>query len=877
MSLSPIRTFLFFVFLISANVIFSQGSGFDSFISRISATYNVDLALAPELIPTLDSIRNFEPGINNIEALLHKLLDDKNISYQIIDGNKLMLRRESGIPEGMGLKLLKGTIVDGDGAPLSYAAVSLMDTNHGSFSDEDGNFLLEVKDTTGSVIINYLGFKPVTIPIKSFTGEKPIVRMELNTIPLKQVVIVVPFQEIAINGTTQSIDLRGYQFISEKQLLNGNAENLINNLTGYTHYSSEAGIRLRGSEAENSLIVMDGLPVYDPYHFYNIFSAFNGHYFSSVELYKNNMPIEYGGRIDGLIDINSDHDSPGSNLIFDTDLLLTSLTGDWEISPRVQLTAGGRVSHTGILNEALKDSVSNFSIPGQYRGPDEWSTSQQPTFNFYDINAGLHFDIGNRSDVMVSYFKNEDHLDNVIQTDFETTFPGPGNEFISVQQSIFSKDKWSNEGASIDIRSRLHHKSMFNFNGFISSFDKSSSYFSSRHEHRPNINRNSYNTGIQESHLQTAGMKAFISSDSSSAYGYKVGIDLQRYEVDLLAEEDKKPYLNEAQREYESTLFGEHRFAMVHNLDWTLGARFTYLNSTSHIYPQPHLQINYLIDDHWKLKSSFSKNIQALQEVTVENRFGKEVDFLALSQPEEGYPILKSDKYMTGVNYSSNNLSVDAELFYKKINGLINVRALNPNPSHDQTSPGEFYRLFTGDGWTAGLDLLIMYKKNNLESSISYTLSKISEKFDRLFNGKSFSPEEDRRHQLKFSSQYKMGKFTAASLVTYKTRAPYLSFIKLENNNGGIGMVDQGTVIRYLPLYFSLDLGLDYSFSCFKQSAQIGVSLINATNHKNINDLQHVGFVSKDGGMGGPGGVFLTNETELLGRTVNVHFRFLLQ
>ena len=129
---------------------YGQEQGFDSFISRISRDYKVDIALAPEMIPTLDSIINTGQEIPNLEVLLHQLFKHSEISYQVIDGNKLMLRRESPYQEGSGLKLLKGMIVDGhDGAPLPFAAVTLMETNRGSYTDENGIFTLSVNDTTG--------------------------------------------------------------------------------------------------------------------------------------------------------------------------------------------------------------------------------------------------------------------------------------------------------------------------------------------------------------------------------------------------------------------------------------------------------------------------------------------------------------------------------------------------------------------------------------------------------------------------------------------------------------------------------------------------------------------------------------------------------
>lgn len=873
MNLSKTQILFFTLLLCSTNYLLSQDAGFDSFITRISRHYKVDLALAPELLPALDSIRNLSTDVTSIENLLHQLLDNSDITYQIVDGNKVMLRRDVGFLEGAGLRLLKGKIIDGqDGSPLPFAAVSLMGTNHGTFTDESGYFVLSVNDTTGSLHIDYLGFNPVIVPVSSFSGNAQTIQMEVNQIPLKQVVVVIPFQPVSFDPETQSLDLRGYQLFSSDELLNGSSEQLIDHLTGYTHFSSEEGIRLRSSEEENSLILMDGLPVYDPYHYYNIFSAFNGHYFSSINLYKNNMPVEYGGRIDGLIDLNSDHKNTGSKLILDTDLLLSSITGDWSITKKIRLSAGGRISHTGMLNEALKDSsVANFTKPGHFVDDNEWTTLQQPTFDFYDINAALRAGIGDRGELMISYFRNEDKLNNTTEIAFETTFHN--NEFVSVNQVVDNKDTWSNEGIDLNFQSPLSDKTTINLNGFISSFDKSSAYNSSKEEIIHHMTRMSFNSGIQNSHLNSSGIKAFISNDNGEAQGYKIGIDLQHYEIDLLAKENTLFYLIEAQQEFESTMFGEYNFTM-NKFEWNLGTRMTYLNSADEVYPLPHIQLNYRFNDLWRLKSSYSKDIQPVQQLTIENRFGKEVDFLALTQPEAGIPVLKGDKYMAGAGYTSDHFNMDVELFYKKSQGIIDVRAPRPDPSFDDhTSPGEFYQLFSGDGRTTGLDLLLAYTQKNFETTLSYTLSKIAERFDRLFNGNWFSPQEDRRHQIKLSTQYKIGKFTTSTLLNYKTKALYLSFVRLDGRDG-IEMADQANSFDELPPYFSLDLGLDYSFKCFQHPAQFGISLINATNHQNIKDKQHTGRLSKEGEMNG---LYTTEQTELLGRTFNVHFRYLLK
>ncbi|MEO5906961.1 MAG: hypothetical protein ABIQ11_09555, partial [Saprospiraceae bacterium] len=714
------------------------------------------------------------------------------------------------------------------------------------------------------------GFQTMTVPMASLIDQRKNIQLTEEPISLDQVVIVVPFHQLTTDDDDQSVSLNGYQFFSTEDLLSSEAERLINNLTGYSHFSSEHGIRIRGSDAENALFVMDEIPVYDPYHFYNIFSPFNGNYFSSLDIYKNNIPVEYGGRIDGMIRLSSEQLYKNeSELMLESDLLLSSMAGKWAITDKIGFSAAGRVSHTALLDDALSQSTN--IMMGGFRDENEWSSTQQPGFNFYDINLGLTAELGNRYHFSISFFKNKDYLDNAIDNSFQTS--GFFQETILVHQTIVSRDDWQNEGAAVNFSADVNSKTTLHASGFLSGYKKNITYSSLLVEERNEMMRTSSNAGFQNSNLRSGGLKLFVMHQQENESGLTAGIDFQHHQADLVAKENNTPYLLQVQSENEITGFGEYNFVFK-KVNFAAGGRLTYLSSTEKIYAQPNLRFNYDLSDMWRLKLAYSKNIQAVRDLTVENRFGREVDFLALSSPVSGYPVLKSDKFMAGATCTAGNFILDAELYYKKTTGLISVRAPKPDPSFDdETSPDDFYRLFVGDGWTGGLDLLAVYKSKKTETSLSYTLSKISRNFDLLFNGNSFSPKEDRRHQLKLSHQVTTGRFTSSGLLNYKTKAPYISLVRLEGS--GIGMIDQGTVLKYLPAYFSLDLGLDYSFTLLKNAAQIGVSLINATNHENINDLQHIGRVSRN--SGGNGGLFLTSETELLGRTFNVHFRYLLK
>ena len=864
------RTGIIFLFVCICNLASSQNE-FSSFLSEVSDQYDVEFALAPELIPILDSLHSVINRPSSLDAFLKLLLSEGDVSYRIVDHNKILLRREM-INTSPGHYEIEGSIVDPSGQPLSWAAITLSHSIAGTYSDEEGIFRLVTDDTSQLVHIHYLGYKPTTRPISFFSGNDKKVYMEVSEVPLEEVVIIVPFHTVSSDDGAQKVDLKGYTFLSEHELLHGRADGLISRITGYTHYSSQEGIHIRSTEAENALFIMDGIPVYNPYHFYNIFSPFNGYYFTSAEIYKNNIPVEYGGRIDGMIRLDALKSTRArSMLVLETDLLASSLTSVIAFNDHFKMMAGGRFSYTALLDENLADSASmNFRLPGHFRDQNEWSSSQKPTFDFYDINLGIEAGIGDHAQIKAAYFKSNDYLNNTINTDFQIT--RNDNELLTISQDIESRDDWKNEGASVSITSHLTNELSVELSGYYSSYEQNLGYTSRLMETLNGMSRKSFNTGLQNSLLQSTGIRIYMGPLQRQDIPWKLGVEWNRYEVDLVAKENASPYLLEVQEGSEITLFGEYDVIRGDKADLFLGGRLTNLDVLGTTWFQPNLRLNYALSQEVTLKSSFSNNIQAVRELTVENRFGRETDFLALSSIDAGYPVLRSDKYMVGAGYLKDAWQFDVEWYYKKTDGLINVRAPRPDPSFDdQTSPGDFYQLYMGKGWTAGMDILASYKTKKTSGTISYTLSKISEQYDMLFNGNSFSPKEDRRHQLKLYSEWLLGNFSISGLLNYKTKAPYISLVRLEGN-GGIGMVDQGNVLRYLPPYFSLDLELNYSFQLFKQDALLGISLINATDHTNINDLQHIGKIG--GADGGAKGLFVTNETELLGRTVNVHFRY---
>ncbi|MDB5103731.1 MAG: putative TonB-dependent receptor [Fibrobacteres bacterium] len=58
---------------------------------------------------------------------------------------------------------------------------------------------------------------------------------------------------------------------------------------------------VRGGDAEQTRVVMDGLPLLQPYHVGGVFSMFNLNTLESVQLYRDDFPVENPGALSGLL------------------------------------------------------------------------------------------------------------------------------------------------------------------------------------------------------------------------------------------------------------------------------------------------------------------------------------------------------------------------------------------------------------------------------------------------------------------------------------------------------------------------------------------------------------------------------------------------
>jgi hypothetical protein len=168
-----------------------------------------------------------------------------------------------------------------------------------------------------------------------------------------------------------------------------------------------SAFNVRGGSADQNLILLDGFPIYNPFHLGGLFSVFNSDVVARAELFSGGFGAEYGGRVSSVLTVESTTEAP-ARLEGDAgvSILATRLAlrrkvpdglarglggtgGSWYVSGRrsyldalvapvasfpyhltdgqagatLDLRGGGRLQFTGYTGEDVLD-LSDFTPPG---------------------------------------------------------------------------------------------------------------------------------------------------------------------------------------------------------------------------------------------------------------------------------------------------------------------------------------------------------------------------------------------------------------------------------------------------------------------------------------------------------------------------------
>lgn len=75
-----------------------------------------------------------------------------------------------------------------------------------------------------------------------------------------------------------------------------------------------SAFNVRGGSADQNLILLDGFPIYNPFHLGGLFSVFNADMVARATLLAGGFPARYGGRVASVLEIESDAAGTGTDV-----------------------------------------------------------------------------------------------------------------------------------------------------------------------------------------------------------------------------------------------------------------------------------------------------------------------------------------------------------------------------------------------------------------------------------------------------------------------------------------------------------------------------------------------------------------------------------
>ncbi len=689
---------------------------------------------------------------------------------------------------------LRGFVTDSTtGEPLPYCNILLKETNSGAATDQRGYFFIpSLKAGRYTLVVSYIGYRSEVYDIKIINNAMAYVNVRL----LPAAVALPQLEKIGEKydaGGNTNVSLNRIYTRELETIPAGVETDLIRSLKLLPGVNSTGDVtaryNVRGGASDQNLVLLNGIPVYSPFHALGLFSVVDPDMISVAEFYKTAFPVEYRGRLSSLLKITG---KDGNKNRFAGIASGSFLSGKVLVEgpvPDGSFMLSGRKSYS---NKILGKFLNNKNVP----------------VDFYDLSFNINYsnpEFLEDSKFTFTSFVSSDNLDN----------PDPLQEDFS----------WKNQLFGITYFQWVTGSPLFyQVNLF-------SSYFSG--EVIPNFSR----TRAKSNEINDVTVRAgftYIFSNNDELSG---GTEFATIRSGLKLENVRKAYTEISSQGTNVSFYANYKLGNIDNLMAEGGSRFNFTrfaNGTAGDFSfEPRLSFTYKISPWLSLKGAWGIYQQELTTISDENAV------ISVFEPWIITPsYLKpaaAIHYVTGFNISPfDMLSFDIEGYYKLIHNLKSV--------NERKYFADDPDLVSGSGESYGLEVLSVFKQQPFSLNIAYSLSWA---FKEIY-GLKYQPRYDSRHNISVLFEYSFGSgWSASAAWYYNSGLPYTQVIGFYNK---LYFNDLGNRDFYftpytilasknlgrLPDYHRLDLSVSKEFDIGSFRFRADVSVINVYDRKNL-------------------------------------------
>ena len=320
------------------------------------------------------------------------------------------------------------------GEPVLFSPVFLKGTKFGTNTDVNGFFSLSkipggeyqiyVVNLLYDTIIETISITPNRILNKKFLLKEKI--RELKAVEIKG----SKNKQARVNTVNASITRITPKEIKYVPPIGGEHDlaQYLQTVPGVTFTGDQGGqLYMRGGSNVQTLSLMDGMIVYNPFHSLGLFSVFDTDIIKNVDVYTAAFPSEYGGRSSSVIDVKT---VDGNKNKLGGKVGLNPFTAKMILEgPLVKGENGGGITFLG----SYRNSFLNKTSPKLYSYANQ-SGNYLP-FSFSDAygKVTFHGDNGNKASVFGFNFKDKAELGK--QGNYSWNSFGYGGNFLLIPSS----------------------------------------------------------------------------------------------------------------------------------------------------------------------------------------------------------------------------------------------------------------------------------------------------------------------------------------------------------------------------------------------------------------------------------------------------------
>ena len=745
---------------------------------------------------------------------------------------KLIIGDENNV-ENTTKATLSGKISDAkNGKPLFGARIDIDQVNVTASTDREGNYKFTIPVGEYNIRLNYGGFEENNNTIVVSGNGIVDFEMSQKSILLKEIIVVDKAANLNLIRTQMSSIRLSAKNIKELPMFLGEKD-IIKSATLLPGVQSTGefgtGFFVRGGSADQNLILVEDVPLFNSSHMFGLTSAINPDGVNSVNFLKAGIPAKYGERASSVMDIRLASNPDSLSFKGGIGLLDSRLNLEVPLfNKKVALLVGGRTSYSDWLLHALPDAeLKNSSA------------------DFFDVNALITVRFNPKNSlILFGYFSDDKfaftpsspyHYDNLLASvRYSHVFSEKLYSSLLVGMSRYRNDLIDMDPLKPDYAYKIN--SSINYNNAKLNFT-----WLPKDQHTVDFGLNAIQYLLQPGKLTpvtTTSVVIPLSTDPEKALEVSAFISDNITFTPQISGEFGLRFTNYADLGPGTTyIFNSNAPRTAENIMDTV----SYGNNQIikwYTSLEPRLSMRYSVDNLSSVKFSYNRISQFINLITNTSVMSP-TDVYKMSSPN--VKPLVSNQFALGYfrNFSQNAVEASVEVYYKKLDNVLEYRdgaSIIVNKSLETD-------LLNASGYNYGIEFYVKKNTGRLTGWASYTYSRSMRRTTSTFamdqiNGNNYYPSPfDKPHNFLIMANYHLTRrWWVSGTFNYNTGKP-VTLPELKYNYDGKQYVYFSDRNKYrLPDFRRLDIAITHDETLRLKQKWRGswtFSILNVLGQKN--------------------------------------------